>query len=101
MQWSMDNLKSTFCPWGVGTRHLVDAVLRETLRIKPLIFESTSWAMLKNLFQAIETLFRATIYLLILLMSLSIAGLGAFVILFLAIRIGQFIWTLVLAEKWL
>ena len=101
MQCSIENVTPTLYRWIALMRYSARAVPQEICKIKPLIFQSTSWAMLKNLFQAIEALLRATIYLLILLMSLSIAGLGAFVILFLAIRIGQFIWTLVLAEKWL
>lgn len=101
MQWSMENLKSTLCRWAAGTHGLAEAVLREASRIKPLIFESTSFAMIKNMFQAIEALFRAVIYLLILLMGLFTAGLGAFTIFFLAIRIGQFLWALIFAEKWI
>ena len=57
--------------------------------------------MLKNLFAAIEAMLRAVIYLLILLMGLAMAGLGAYTILFLSLRIGQFLWVLILKDKWL
>lgn len=101
MQWHMENLKLVLYRWATITCCLPKHIASQTHTIKPLIFQSTSWAMLKNLFQAIEALFRAIIYLLILLMSLSIAGLGAFTIVFLAIRIGQLFYVLFLAEKWL
>ena len=57
--------------------------------------------MINNIFKAIESAVRAVTYLLILVMGLSIAGLGAFTILFLTIRIGQFLWTLMFQEAWL
>ena len=57
--------------------------------------------MIKSIFEAFEAMLRAAIYLLILLMGLTIAGLGAYTILFLAIRIGQFLYTLILKDKWL
>jgi len=74
---------------------------QEILSIKPLIFESRIPAMINKIFQAIEASLRAATYLLILIMGLSIAGLGAFTILFLAIRIGQFLYTLIFKDKWL
>lgn len=57
--------------------------------------------MLKKFFEATEVVMRAATYSLILLMGLSIVSLGAFTILFLSIRIGQFLWVLVFKEKWL
>ena len=57
--------------------------------------------MLKKLFEAVEAMLRAVIYLLILLMGLSIAGLGAYTIIFLAIRIGQFLHELIFKDRWL
>ena len=74
---------------------------QEILSIKPLIFESRIPAMVSKIFQAIEAALRAATYLLIVIMGLSITGLGAFTILFLAIRIGQFLYTLIFKDKWL
>lgn len=57
--------------------------------------------MLKKLFEAVEAMLRAVIYLLVLLMGLAMAALGAYAIIFLAIRIGQFLWVLIFKSKWL
>ena len=57
--------------------------------------------MVKNVFEALEAMLRAVIYLLILLMGLALAALGAYLIMFLSIRIGQFLYELLLKEKWL
>lgn len=57
--------------------------------------------MLKKLFEAVEAILRAVIYLLILLMGLALASLGAYTIMFLALRIGQFLFELIFKEKWL
>jgi len=57
--------------------------------------------MLKKLFEAVEAMLRAVIYLLILLMGLAMAALGAYTILFLSLRIGQFLFELIFKEKWL
>lgn len=57
--------------------------------------------MLKKLFEAVEATMRAVIYLLVLLMGLAMATLGAYTIIFLTIRIGQFLWVLIFKEKWL
>ena len=57
--------------------------------------------MLKKLFEAAEAMLRAVIYLLILVMGLSSASLGAYTILFLAFRFGQFLWELIFKEAWL
>jgi hypothetical protein len=97
----MENLRLILCRWVAGTRHRLEGIKHEASRIKVLIFESTVSAMIKNMFEAIEATFRAVIYLLILLMGLSMAGLGAFTLLFLSIRIGQFLWTLILSRKWI
>jgi hypothetical protein len=101
MQWSLENLKLTVHRWVAGTRRLLDGIRYEVSRIKPLIFESTISAMIGNMFKAIEATFRAVIYLLILSMGVSMAGLGAFTIVCLAIRIGQFLWVLIFADKWI
>jgi predicted amino acid racemase len=73
----------------------------EVKRIRKLIFKVGITDMLKNIFAGIEAMLRAVIYLLILLMGLALAGLGTFTILFLAFRSGQFLWALILKEKWL
>lgn len=57
--------------------------------------------MLKKIFEAMEVMLRAVIYLLILVMGLSLAALGTYTILFLSLRIGQLLWVLILREKWL
>jgi hypothetical protein len=57
--------------------------------------------ILKRLFEAIEATMRAVIYLLVLLMGLAIAALGAYTIIFLTIRAGQFLWVLIFRSKWL
>ena len=77
------------------------ATIEETQNIRRLIIYSEGFAMIKSLFQAIEALLRAVIYLLILIMGLAITGLGAYTVLFFAIRIGQFLWKFILKEPWL
>ena len=57
--------------------------------------------MLKRLFEVMEAMLRAVIYLLILLMGLAIAGLGAYTILFLSLRVGQLLWELLFKRRWL
>ena len=57
--------------------------------------------MIKRLFEAIEGLCQAVTYLLTLFTGLVIAGLAAFTVLFLAVRMGQFLWVALFAEKWL
>ena len=101
MQWSMENLKSIVCRGAARTRRLLEGIRYELSRIKPLIFESTISAMIGNIFKAIEAMLRAVIYLQILVMGASMAGLAAFTSVFLALRIGQFLWALILSEKWL
>ena len=82
-------------------RQLLGAVGQETRKIRTSIYESRTSAMVKQIFEAIEAMFRAVIYLLILLMGLAIAALGAYTILFLALRIGQLLHTLIFQKKWL
>ena len=101
MQCSIENVTPMLYRWIALMRYSARAVPQEICKITHLILQSTSRAMIKNMFQAIEALFRAVIYLLILLMGLSMAGLGAFTIFFLAIRIGQFLWALIFVEKWI
>lgn len=56
--------------------------------------------MIKEFFEAIEALFRAVIYLLILFMGVVVATLSAYTLMFLAIRIGQFLWRVFFKESW-
>lgn len=57
--------------------------------------------MIKRIFEAVEGLCQAATYLFTLFTGLVIAGLAAFVVLFLAVRMGQFLWVALFAEKWL
>ncbi|MCD4831691.1 MAG: hypothetical protein K8R02_07805 [Anaerohalosphaeraceae bacterium] len=79
---------------------LIKAIV-EIKKTKELIFDTGVNKMLKKLFEAIEAIFRAAIYLLILLMGLSVAALGSYTIIFLSIRLGQFLFELLFREKWL
>lgn len=79
----------------------VKGVLTNTKKVRELIFKVGITDMLKNIFAGIEAMLRAVIYLLILLMGIAIAGLGSYTILFLALRIGQFLYELIFKEKWL
>lgn len=80
---------------------LAKGVLANTNKVRELIFKVGIPDMLKNIFAGIEAMLRAVIYLLILLMGLALAGLGAYTILFLALRGGQFLYELIFKEKWL
>jgi len=77
------------------------AAIGELQKIKILILHTGIPTMIKSLFQAIEALCRAVIYVLILTMGVAVAGLGAYTIIFLAFRTGQFLWTLIFKEPWL
>lgn len=90
-----------FRRWVADMRHLPKGIRQDVERIRPLIFESGVMEMLKKLFEAVEAMLRAVIYLLILLMGLAMASLGAYTIMFLALRIGQFLFELIFKEKWL
>ena len=57
--------------------------------------------MIKNFFIAIEALFKAVTYLLILVIGLTMASLGAYTVICLAFRIAQFLWNLMFKEPWL
>ena len=57
--------------------------------------------MLRRLFEICEAMLRATTYMMVLLVGLSVACLGAFTIIFLSMRIGQFLWDLFLKGRWL
>jgi len=81
--------------------NLLTKAIAEIRKSKELISKSGTSQMLKKLFEAVEAILRAVIYLLILIMGLSIAGLGAYFIFFLSIRMGQFFFELLFSEKWL
>ena len=86
------------------TQHSINLLVKaiaEIQKTKELIFHSGVNGMIKKIFEAVEAMFRAVIYLLILLMGLAIAGLGAYTILFLSLRIGQFLFELIFKERWL
>lgn len=57
--------------------------------------------MLKRLFEAVEATMRAVIYLLVLLMGQAMVALGAYTIIFLTIRVGQFLYELIFKNKWI
>ena len=73
----------------------------ERKTIKSIVVYSEIAAMLKNFFQLLESLIRSVMYLLILIIGLTATGLGAFLVVLLAFRIGQFLWIGFLKEPWL
>ena len=97
----MENIALALHKCTSRSTELAKGVLANVKRISELIFKLGVNDMLKNIFAAIEAMLRAVIYLLILLMGLALAGLGAYAILFLALRIGQFLYTLIFQERWL
>jgi fatty acid desaturase len=98
---AIEGIKLTLTRWITGAGNLLKGIKQETKRIKPLIFETGVMQMLKKLFVAVEAAIRAAIYLLVLLMGLAIAALGAYTIIFLTIRVGQFLWVLIFKDKWI
>lgn len=57
--------------------------------------------MIRRVFEAIEGMTQAVTYLCVLFMGAVIVVLAAYTILFLAIRLGQFLWVAFFVEKWL
>jgi hypothetical protein len=57
--------------------------------------------MLRNFLNLIESVIQAVTYLLILVIGLTAAGLGAFLVVLLALRFGQLIWAIILKEPWI
>ena len=57
--------------------------------------------MIKRIFEAVEGLCQAATYLLTLFTGLVIMALVAGIVLGLAVRMGQFLWVALFAEKWL
>jgi len=94
-------IKAALEQWVAGAYFLLRGIKQEIKKIRPLIFESGVMEMLKKLFEAVEATMRAVIYLLVLLMGLAMAALGAYTIIFLTIRVGQFLYELILKNKWL
>lgn len=97
----MEKLKPAIRKWISISYFLLCGMRHEIRKIGPLIFKSGVMDMLKRLFEAVEATIRAVTYLLVLLMGVAIAALGSYTIIFLAIRIGQFLWVLIFKEKWL
>jgi len=93
----MEKLKTLTC----GGINLLAKAIVEIKKSKKLILNSGVNQMLKKMFEAVEAIFRAVIYLLILVMGLALAGLGSYIIIFLSIRTGQFLFELLFKEKWL
>jgi hypothetical protein len=56
--------------------------------------------MIANFFKNIESFLRASIYLCILAMGVSAAILGAYVVAFLCLRVGQLLWDVILSFRW-
>ena len=77
------------------------ALKTEVHKVKESIFYSEANIMIKSFFNAIEAMIRAVIYLLILIIGLTAAALGSYIVLFLAIRTAQLLWTLIFKEPWL
>ena len=97
----MKNIKPKLKTLIYRTINLLAKAIIEIQKIKELILNSGITEMFNNIFKAIEAMFRATIYFLILLMGLSVTGFGAYTILFLTLRIGQFLYQLIFKDKWL
>ena len=77
------------------------ALQSEMYKVKDMIFYSEVNNMFKNIFRAIEAMVNALIYFFILLMGLTGAALGAFIVLLTAFRLAQFLWILIFKEAWL
>lgn len=56
--------------------------------------------MFKRIFDSCEGIFQALVYLMTLIMALALAALGAFVVIMVAIRGGQFLWSVLFQHKW-
>jgi len=97
----MANTKESIVWVIASAKEFIIAMSVEILKSALLIFKPGVPEMLKSLFQAIESILRASIYFLILVMGLSIAGLGTYTIIFFSIRMGQFLYELLFKNKWL
>jgi hypothetical protein len=57
--------------------------------------------MLSDIFKIFESALRAAIYLLVLIMGVSVATLGAYVVFFLCYRSGQLFWDSIFKSRWM
>ncbi len=57
--------------------------------------------MIKKIFEAIESFFKAVIYMLILTIGMTVASLATYTVLFCAFRLAQFLWLAFFQEPWL
>lgn len=73
----------------------------EVNKIKDSSFYSEANVMIKSFFKAIDAMIRAVIYLLILVIGLTVTALGSYIVLFVAIRTVQLLWTFLFKEPWL
>ena len=72
----------------------------ETSEIKTLIINTEEF-MLVNFFKAIESLARALIYLLTLIIGLTVTALACYFMIFLSFRAGQFLWIFLFKDPWI
>ena len=56
--------------------------------------------MFKRLFETCEAMIKAVTYLMVLVIGVAVATLAAFTVLFLSVRIGQFLWDILLRNRW-
>lgn len=57
--------------------------------------------MLKEISKRFEAVLWALLYFFVLLIGLAVAVLGAYIVIFLSYRTGQFLFELIFREKWL
>lgn len=57
--------------------------------------------MLKEISKTFEAVLWALLYFFVLLIGLAVAVLGAYIVIFLSYRTGQFLFELIFREKWL
>ena len=57
--------------------------------------------MVTELFKKVESALRAAIYLLVLIMGVSVATLGAYAVFFLCYRSGQLLWDSIFKSRWM
>jgi len=94
---NMENIKNII----VASLCLWLQFINEFKRIHKVIFYCEVKNMITVIFQAIESAIRAVSYLLILIIGLSAAALGAYASIFFAIRIGQFLHAIFFRSPWI
>jgi hypothetical protein len=57
--------------------------------------------MIKRIFEAIESFFKAVVYMLVLTIGMTVASLATYTVCFCAFRLAQFLWLAFFAEPWL